>query len=250
MRVIALKDSCFSGSLRGRLRSILGSAMGDFESERDRVSTLLMDVFRRTGNQEAYGLLFDLNQGRLRRTIGSRLRYLSLSVDASDILQEAFFNIYRYPYKFRSDRDSSFRVWVGAIVSNIIRRHLRRSFDRPHSVGQDGEGLPLDLPDLEHEPIQFAIEEESREGFAKVLSLFLVVYLECFRRLPPRDRHVLRLVELEGRKYREVGRLLGTRADNVKMLVFRARQRLFRFLSQRLEGIPSPSCQPTAEGAG
>lgn len=204
------------------------------DADSDRLSTRLMDIFRSTGDPEAYDLLFDLNQSRFRRMIGSRLRHLSLSVDAGDILQEAFFNIYRYPLKFRSEKANSFRVWMGAIVSNVIRRHLRRELERFRAQSLEMQEDTLEPEDPVGEPVLAAIEQEDWGNLRKSFQLLLGIYLHCYQLLSGRDREVLRLVEVDGLKYREVGRLLRTQPANVKMLVFRARQRLFRRMGELL----------------
>lgn len=228
--------------LSGRIQAVLRSS-GDPASEqtiqpeedRDRLSTRLMDIFRVSGNLEAYDLLIDLNKSRLRRLIGHRLRNLAMVVDASDILQEAYFNIYRYPYRFRADRDTAFRVWTGAIVTNIIRRHLKRYFDQAQEMASNvSDSAALELADFNSEPAKLAIEEEDLQNMHRSYGLFLGFCQIALARLPERDQKVLELVEVEGLKYREVGELLETRADNVKMLVFRARQRFFKVLSEIL----------------
>lgn len=227
--------------IHNRLQSLgLGETLLDQESIdldlfRDRLSTRLMDVFRVTGNQEAYDLLFDLNKVRLHRVIAHRLRYLHLALEPVDVMQEAFFNAYRYPDRFRPARDNSFRVWMGAIVNNVIRRSLKRNWNRVGMLSSAYEPNEDELLDLEQEPFRCTEEQESRERLSGSYFLFLQLYLECFRSLPLRDRKVLRLVEVEERKYQEVGRMLATKAGNVKMLVFRARQRLFAKLKERME---------------
>jgi DNA-directed RNA polymerase specialized sigma24 family protein len=41
------------------------------------------------------------------------------------VLQEVFFNIYRYPHRFDCERDDAFRVWTATIVRNTVLKHLR-----------------------------------------------------------------------------------------------------------------------------
>lgn len=206
------------------------------ETDPDQASSKLMDIFRSTGDREAYNLLVDLNHSRLRRIVGSRLRHLSVPLDAGDILQEAFFNIYRYPFRFRNEKPSSFRVWMGAIVSNVIRRHLRRELERFRASSLEMELDADEQADPAVAPLDAAIDQEDREGLRTTMAFFLGAYFRCYETLSARDREVLRLVEVEGLRYREVGNILRTQPANVKMLVFRARQRLFRHMNRVLGG--------------
>jgi hypothetical protein len=75
--------------------------------ERDRLSTELMGVYRDTHANEAFSLLFELNQEGVLRLVYHHLRRSFFAVDANDVLQEVFFNIYRYPDRFDPSRPPS-----------------------------------------------------------------------------------------------------------------------------------------------
>ena len=57
-----------------------------------------------------------------------------------------------------------------------------------------------------------------------------------FRRLRPRDRQLLWLAHVEGASHREIATALGLRLNSIKVLLFRARQRLSALLEQSGHG--------------
>ncbi len=241
--MIAVREDIAGWELGSRFRVLNPSVEEDLAgNSRDRLSTQLMERFRLTGDPEVFSLLFDINQTSLSRLIAHRLRHLILPLEPKDILQETFFNIYRYPHRFRCERDSSFRVWASAIITNVIRRHLRKRHELPREVEWVADFSSTDLLDPHSDPLGHAIDEESIDLLEKDFLLFLQIYWEAFQMLSARDRQVLRLVEIRKMNYRDVARLLGSKTQNVKMYVFRARKRIHRWMVKRLGETEPVSC--------
>ena len=82
----------------------LADAVGKdgLEPHRDMLCTRLMEHFKSTGSGAAYSLLFEIVSRQFLTTISNRLRKHYFLLDPQDVLQEVFFNIYRYPYRFNS----------------------------------------------------------------------------------------------------------------------------------------------------
>lgn len=190
------------------------------------LNNALMDAFRELGSVEAYSLLFELNvrpfsliAARIMRMTGSR-------ADPNDILQEAFLAIYRYPTRFRAEKPNAFRNWSYSIIRNTVYRHLSRAVR---------DGIPADmLADvLEDEsattPAQASEDKESAARCRRVYGLLLSLYLHAYvHELKDRDRLALELVEVQGMGYREATEVLGIRLENFKMVVCRARKKIFQ----------------------
>lgn len=206
----------------------------------DGVATAVMDLYRQTGTDEAFETLIALCQGQLLRRVRSRTRFLGERVDAEELLQDAFINIYRYPDRFDASRPGAFKAWSSTIVDNAVRRHLRRSL-----TGPDVRLCPIELlaqePDRHNaEPAAQAIETETLERVTAAFRLFLALYLDAYQSLSERERFVLQMVEVKGMRYAELAVILGLRPEALKMVVFRARKRIFGRVSTTLASFAEP----------
>ena len=131
-----------------RIEEIVTGGERAAESVRDALSTRLMECFRLTQSRGAFGLLYELNGPHLLVQVSARLRRYGSHADPGDVLQEVFFNVYRYPHRFDATREDAFRVWSAMIVRNTVLKHLRslsRSgpLRRPPRAAGDERGLPL-----------------------------------------------------------------------------------------------------------
>jgi RNA polymerase sigma factor (sigma-70 family) len=164
--------------------------------------------------------------------IRSLLRQGGAQLDPSELLQDTFVNVYRYPSGFRPEHAGSFRVWVRTIAGNAVRRARRRAAPRASAL-EEQTSEPCD-PGAS--PLLLAHGREQALVFARSLSLLYAAILFAFERLRPRDRRALELVELQGQPYAEAGPLLGVPPENMKMIVFRARRRLLLEIGAALSG--------------
>jgi len=81
-------------------------------------------------------------------------------------------------------------------------------------------------------------EEQCRGAYL----LFLQLYLQAWQQLSERERNAVHLIEVEGVTYRDAALELGIKRGNMKMVMFRARHRMRRFMRRRFEeGLPSRS---------
>ena len=221
---------------------IAGDPARTGDSVRDAISTRLMESFRQSTGRVSFGLLYDLNCQQLLIQVAGRLRRYASKADPRDVLQEVFFNIYRYPHRFNAEREDAFRVWSAMIVRNTVLKHLR-------AQGRGGR-LEVAVEDLSDQPevvsanpLHGAIERESRTECARVYLIYLHLYLTFFSMLSPRERAALELVEVKESSYREAARELGIKLENLKMVVFRARRKIHRAMRRVFDGM-SPDCRP------
>lgn len=225
-------------------------------SERDALSTRLMEAYKARGSKEAFALLYELNQEDFLRLIYHHLRRAYYPVDPADVLQEVFFNVYRYPYKFKPDRSSAFRNWTHSIIRNTVLKHSRRAQrDRvlPIGVQERDTDDPLVIePEDENAstPYESTAEREATAALTGAWMLYLGVYLEAYRCLTPREKRVLYLVEVETLPYREAAEQVGVRVENLKMMVFRARRKIHSIMKRKFQACEdAPAGRASADGS-
>jgi RNA polymerase sigma factor (sigma-70 family) len=199
---------------------------GEFAWE-NRTATSLMAAYRDTRDAEVFEALHRLVLPSLERWILSLLRRSSTQLDAREIAQDAFVNVYLYPTSFRDDHPGSFRVWVRTIAGNLVRRSIART------RGGAVQALPepgREPADPREGPERAALRAEQSADLLRAWTLLMLLYLRAYGELAPRDREALRLVEVETLGYLEAGGRLGVGRSNMKMIVFRARRRISRRL--------------------
>lgn len=210
-----------------------GSTMATERERYDWVNTCLMDAFKNTGDAEVFALLFELNRSSFMQAISGRLRRCRTCVDAEDVLQETFLNIYRYPHRFLADRADSFRNWGHRIVRNTLIGFFRGQARQPKPLFLDEDHeQPADTHSLP--PERVASDHESVDLVNHAFVLFLELYLRQFSRLQAREQRALTLAEIEGWCYRDIARDLDMSVANVKVMIFRSRRRICRGMSDSL----------------
>jgi RNA polymerase sigma-70 factor (ECF subfamily) len=128
---------------------------------------------------------------------------------AEDLCQEAFFRLHEKNMVFPSPEEAKY--WLIRVVKNAAlnyakrkereRKAYQRAFREDIRQVETGEGL--------------VIKQESRTEIQ-----------EALKKLPENLRMVLILKEYGELNYKEIGRALGISEGNVKVRVFRARERL------------------------
>jgi RNA polymerase sigma factor (sigma-70 family) len=229
------------------MRAVLDDATRATDAVRDGLSTRLMEVFRLHRSRAAFGLLYELNRQHLLQQVASRLRRYQSRSDPQDVLQEVFFNVYRYPHRFDATRDDAFRVWTATIVRNTVLKHLR-SLSRSGRAEVAFEDLPepADENGRATEPVRGVIDDESRLSCTRVYLTYLHLYLRFYSMLSERERRAIHLVEVDGLSYRAAAGELGIKLENLKMVIFRARRKIHRSMRRVFEGLP-PDCRPARD---
>jgi RNA polymerase sigma-70 factor (ECF subfamily) len=132
---------------------------------------------------------------------------------AEDLCQEAFFRLYEKKMVFPNPDEAKY--WLIRVVKNASLNYAKRK-------------------DRERKAYQRAFREETREpetGESRLLKEESKEEIqEALQKLPENLRMVLILKEYGELNYKEIGRALGITEGNVKVRVFRARERLAGFL--------------------
>jgi RNA polymerase sigma-70 factor (ECF subfamily) len=146
-------------------------------------------------------------------------RLLDNSSDVEDTLQETFLDAWKGLPGFRGD--ASLQTWLFAIARRRTYGHYKRfpaSASRPHvDVGEVVDRLPARNGD----PARLQLEH----GLLAALDVAL-------RMLPPRQRSVWILKEVEDFTYAQIATVMATTTDAVRGLLERARTTLAIILKE------------------
>ena len=141
---------------------------------------------------------------------------------AEDLCQEAFFRYYEKDMRFPNFDEAKY--WLIRVVKNASLNYAKRkqrelrvyqkAFHEDTRAQESGEGELL--------------QKESRQEVQDAL-----------QKLPSHLRDVLALKEWGELNYKEIGRVLGITEGNVKVRVFRAREKLQEILAARFSATPT-----------
>lgn len=191
-------------------------------SETDAASEIDADTLRRaqSGDQTAFGQIMRLHHDRT-----FRLAYAIVhnEADARDICQEVWLTVWKQLATFRGE--SRFTTWLHPIITRRSLDHLRkrrRWFDRFLPFGTDDDSVAT-AP----EPVTTDDARQQAEGNDTVSRVRAAIAT-----LPPKQRVVLALRELEGLSYEEISAATGVPTGTVMSRLFHAR----RLLAEKLGG--------------
>ncbi len=198
------------------------------EPELQELNNALMDCYREHRDGESFALLYRLNVRPFTMVAARVMRMSGCRGDISDVMQESFVAIFRYPTRFRPEKKNAFRNWSYSIIRNTVYRHAQ-------SAVRDGtpvESLAEVLADESApSPPRVSMDAESDITCKRSYALLLCLYQQIYEtELKPRDREALMLVEVQGMGYRDAAEVLGVRLENFKMIVCRARKKIVQAL--------------------
>lgn len=195
------------------------------------------DLIRRAseGDETAQNELFSAHRDRLQRMIRLRLdRRIQGRLDSSDILQEAYIDVFRNLPRYVEAPSTSFFIWlrnvVGLKLVEVHRRHLateKRDARRDVSIYRgalpavNSLSLAAQLLGQLTSPSQGAVKTEMRVRLQEVLD-----------GLDDIDREVIALRHFEQLNSQEVADVLGMSKSGASSRYIRAIQRLKDELSQ------------------
>ena len=159
----------------------------------------------RTGDQRAFADLVGQIQPRVYRWA---LTYAHDPDEADEVAQEAFVLIYRQLDQFRGD--APFEAWVFRITRRVAEQRRRTSARRTR-LAASVAGRP------EHDV--YLTDPGARVDRQRVGMLVQ----ELFADLPPRQREVFDLVDLQGYDPVDVASMIGAKPVTVRANLFKAR---------------------------
>jgi RNA polymerase sigma-70 factor (ECF subfamily) len=142
-----------------------------------------------------------------------------------DLVQEVFLTMFARSERYAERAGTPFAHWLSRLAVHVCRDALRAEARRPSDAGISAEAadalawLRTGAADARHDA------EAARE----LVEILLAT-------LPPADRLVLTLLDLEGRSVAEIAALTGWSRTLVKVRAFRARRRLRASARRHAEG--------------
>jgi RNA polymerase sigma-70 factor (ECF subfamily) len=186
------------------------------------------------GDAAAFETIYQLHS---RRVYALCLRMIGDPVEAEDLTQEAFLQLFRKIHTFRGE--SAFSSWLHRLTANIVLMRFRKK--RPLSVSLE----EMTRPDDEKDRSTFEIGVPD----LRLTGLFDRVNLQsALEKLPEGYKSMFILHDVHGYEHNEIANMLGCSVGNSKSQLHKARKRLRELLhdvrhyaSQRLPEIASAS---------
>src|ERR1700719_1984033 len=170
------------------------------------------------GDAAAFERIYRLHS---RRVYALCLRMTGDPVDAEDLTQEAFLQLFRKIHTFRGE--SAFSSWLHRLTANIVLMRFRKKRPVPVSLDEmtstDGEkdrpAFEIGGPDL------------------RLAGVFDRVNLHtAIERLPEGYRSMFLLHDVQGYEHKEIAHMLGCSIGNSKSQLHKARKRLRELLNK------------------
>jgi RNA polymerase sigma-70 factor (ECF subfamily) len=185
------------------------------------------------GDAAAFEYIYQQHCGRV---FALCLRMLRDPVEAEDLAQEVFIQLFRKIHTFRGE--SAFSTWLHRLTANLVLMHLRRK--RPISIsldeitnGREEEGC---------KPRQEIGGPDPRmSGLVDRFTL-----QSAIDQLPSGYRKILVLYDVHGYEHSEIAKILGRSIGNSKSQLHKARKRL----RELLQGVASFRARRDRETTG
>jgi RNA polymerase sigma-70 factor (ECF subfamily) len=165
------------------------------------------------GSQEAFEMLFE----RYKKPIlNFALRLLGNRADAEDITADVFVTLYAKRYS--PQPQAKFSTWLFTVARNACItqiRKRRRFISMWFTQENTGEVQEWEIPDTQHLPSDGLASKESATQVRHAIT-----------QLPEAQREAIILREYHDLSYQQIAEVMGCSLERVKILIFRARERL------------------------
>ncbi|GJM22116.1 MAG: hypothetical protein DHS20C15_20310 [Planctomycetota bacterium] len=204
------------------------------DSHVDRAARSLLERFRCDNDTEAFTLLFELTHPKLGQIAGRITRRLSPQTDPEELAASFMTRLFT---DVRERGRTPVRHFLGlahSAMRNEVLDHLRRNKRTQVFVRRYQDVLPPPV-DPSHEAAS-SEEDALLETYGQQL---VDLTDECFHDLEAREKRVLVAREVLGLSYDRVATLLDLNANQIGMVIRRARQHLADRIVARLDQLPS-----------
>jgi len=174
------------------------------------------ELAQRSANGDM-GAFQELYERHNRRVYSLCLRMTGNVVEAEDLAQEVFIQLFRKIGSFRGE--SAFTTWLHRLTVNQVLMHFRKRGVRLEQTTEEGEV-----------PIQIVKGTENPNAMPVVDRIALD---KAIAQLPPGYRTVFTLHDIEGHEHEEIARMLGCSVGTSKSQLHKARMKLRGLLRQQ-----------------
>src|SRR5262245_25688044 len=166
------------------------------------------------GDMTAFEELYNRHH---RRVYSLCLRMLQNPVEAEDLTQEVFIQLYRKIGSFRGD--SAFTTWLHRMTVNQVLMHFRKRSVKFEKTTEEGET-----------PIQIVSGTEN-PGHMRIVDK--IALDSAIEQLPPGYRSVFVLHDIEGYEHEEIAKMMGCSVGTSKSQLHKARLKMRRLLKKK-----------------
>jgi RNA polymerase sigma-70 factor (ECF subfamily) len=196
----------------------------------------------RAGDEDAFAALMREYNAMLLRVAQI---YVASRAVAEDVVQETWIAVLNGIDRFEGR--SSLKTWIFRILTNIAKTRGQRegrtvpfsSLERPESVPEAAVDADRFLPaDHERWPGHWASKPEPFPDERLVAAETLAIVERAIGELPPAQRAVISLRDVQGWSAEETCNALGVSETNQRVLLHRARSKVRRALEEYLSEAP------------
>jgi RNA polymerase sigma-70 factor (ECF subfamily) len=183
-------------------------------------NSALSEIIRRAqlGDPTAFEIIYQQHGSRVYALC---LRMLRDPVEAEDLTQEAFLQLFRKLHTFRGE--SAFSTWMHRLTTNLVLMHLRKKAPPTVSIEASADhDNEIDRP-----TIGVGAPDLQMEGSIDRLRLE-----RCIEQLPAGYRAIFVLYDIQGYQHNEIAEMLGRSVGVSKSQLHKARMRLRELLHE------------------
>lgn len=162
------------------------------------------------GRQSAYAILVTRYQAYVFTLV---MRYINNRELAEELSQDVFVKAYRCLADFK--RKSKFSTWLYTIVHTTCLSHLRKKKDETVLLEHDRIVAVSDHYNANEQPGEWLEQKTQQQTMANAIN-----------QLPADDAQILMLFYQAEQSVEEIGVIMGITTSNVKVKLYRARQKL------------------------
>nr|WP_198999612.1 sigma-70 family RNA polymerase sigma factor [Flavobacterium sp. ASV13] len=148
------------------------------------------------------------------------LKMLKNREEAEEVAQDTFIKIFNSLSKFKGD--SKFSTWIYKIAYNTCLDRLKKNKKEEQNISIDEFSSHL-IKTMDN--ALSALEDKERKQTIQ----------NCLNLLPSEENFLLTLFYFEDQNLEEIGKIMNINANNVKVKLFRSRQKLAVILKKQLE---------------
>jgi len=169
------------------------------------------------GETNAFAVLVDRYKNMI---FTLALKMIKNREEAEEVAQDTFIKAYNSLSKFKGD--SKFSTWIYRVAYNTCLDRLKKNKKEDLNISIDESSAHL-IKTMDN--ALSALEDKERKQTIQ----------NCLNLLPSDENFLLTLFYFEDQNLEEIGKIMNINANNVKVKLFRSRQKLAVILKKQLE---------------